>query len=122
MKFLPLTNIGRRLRLKYRVPISALVLASILASLVVIRWFAYWLANVLGIQMDAPSNEQPHVFLYGGLLMGFAATTMCVFYLASFIFIAVVLRLFCGWTAIQIREFIFESRVPLHWFKDEDSA
>jgi hypothetical protein len=117
MKFLPLTNLGRKLRPKYRVPIVALIFTFLAGSLVPSIWFAVWLAHSLGIRDHAPLNTQPNGNLWCALFLGFFAVSAVVSYLASFAFMAAVLRWRYDWSRDQIRELILESRVPPHWFR-----
>lgn len=117
MKLLPLTNLGRKLRPKYRSPITACIFAFIITSFAPTIWFALWLAHSLGLKADAPLNQQPDGVLWTMLFLGFAGASMIVFYLASFIFMAVVLRISYGWTWDRIRELMLESRIPTHWFE-----
>jgi|HubBroStandDraft_6_1064221.scaffolds.fasta_scaffold373338_2 hypothetical protein len=119
MKFLPFTNLGRKLRPEYRSPLTALIFIFILAAFGVTIWFAFWLARDLGIRDDLPLKIQPDADLWGFLLLGFFITAMLTFYLASFAVMAVVLKLFYRWPSDKIRELIFESRIPPHWFNDQ---
>jgi hypothetical protein len=122
IKFLPFTNLGKKLRLKYRVPITALIFAFIAASFVPTWYCAFWLAHGLGIRDHVPLKGQPHMYLWLGLFVSVFVASIMVFYLASFIFMAAFLKWYCGWTSDRIRKLIFDSDVPKHWFKDEDTT
>lgn len=117
MSFLPLTNLGKKLRPKYRLPITALIFAFLVASLVSTGLFAFWLADALGIKNHVPLKGQPHEFLFEFLLLGVFIFFVVLFYLASFGVLAAVLRWFYGWPPERIRELIMESRIPPHWLK-----
>ena len=90
-----------------------------MASLVPTTFFAIWLAHTLGLQDNTPLKGQPHAILWAMLFLGFLIVSLLVFYLASFVVIAVVLRLFFGWSANRIHELIFQSNIPPGWFKDD---
>jgi hypothetical protein len=130
MNFLPFTNIGgkynpdpkKRLRMKYRGPIMALIVFCISASLIPTGFFAFWLAHALGIRDHVPVKDQQNGFLWMVLFLGFGIAAMVAAYLASFALMAVALRWFCGWTPSRIRELILESRIPPHWLQNGGSS
>jgi hypothetical protein len=119
-RFLPFTNLGSKLRPKYRIPITILIYVFTMASLVPTGFFAIWLAHTLNLRDDVSLRGQPHAILWAMLVISFSIVSLMVFYLASFVVIAMALRFFFGWSPNRIRELIFQSSIPPSWFKDND--
>ena len=122
MKFLPLTDLGKRLRPKYCWPISALIMAGIVGSFIPSGLFAVWLAHTLHLRNHGPALAQENGGLWFFLFVAFMLTSLIVGYLGSFVVLAAILCWFYGWTPVRLRELIFESRVPPHWFKHHPEA
>jgi hypothetical protein len=118
MPFLPLTNLGKELRWRYRLPITIVIFAGILGSFIPTAIFAHWLAHVLGIPADAPVKLQPNGKLFAILFCSFMGCSMVVGYLFSFVFIGAALRWLFGWPAAKVRDLMFEAEIPDEWYKD----
>lgn len=122
MRFLPLTNLGRRLRPKYRLPIYALIFVFVVGSFALSGWFAFWLARKLEIRDGMPVMAQRNGGLWSCLSFAFFIIAVILSYLLSFVFLAAGLKWRYGWTSQRIRGLIFESRIPAHWLDDGTST
>jgi hypothetical protein len=116
-KFLPLTDLGKSLSVKYRILVTVNVLWFIAVSLFVSWFLLSWIGHVLGIDMHAPANTQPHDQLFNVFILTTFVTSMIIFYLMSFVFMALVLRYNCKWDTDRIYKLIFNSEIPEHWLK-----
>jgi hypothetical protein len=87
------------------------------STLIPICIFAFWLGRTLGVNLDKPVNGQPNGDIW---LVAFLASMVCgliIGYIASFVVMAAVLRWRYNWSSARIKELMFESNIPNHWFK-----
>jgi hypothetical protein len=119
-KFLPLTELGFSLSAKYRIPLMVNVLCFIAFSLFFSWFLIFWLGHVLGIDMHAPANTQPHDRFFGILMMTTFISSLIFFYFFSFVFMALVLRYKFNWEKGRIYKLIFNSEIPKHWLKNKE--
>lgn len=118
---LPLTNLGHKLRAKYRVPITLLILACLAASWVPTILFAFWLARLMQIPAGVPVKDLPDGPLWATLFLVFAVGSMMVGYLSGFIVLAAVLRWRAGWSTERIRRLMLHSEIPTRWLKSHET-
>ncbi|EDY16073.1 hypothetical protein CfE428DRAFT_6398 [Chthoniobacter flavus Ellin428] len=92
MKFLPLSDAGKKLRPKYRVPIMSLILSCMFSTFLADIWFAGWLARLLNVAANAPVKNQENGGLWCALVLAFFVIALIVGYLISFGILAGVLK------------------------------
>lgn len=122
MKLLPLSDAGKKLQPKYRIPITTLILACMFSTFVADIFFAGWLSHALNIAPNAPMKDQVNGGLWLVLFLGFFVVALVIGYLMSFAILAAILRWWFRWPSSSVSALMFESRIPPHWFKDDRNA
>jgi hypothetical protein len=117
MMKLPFTDLGKKLKWRYRFPITVLLLSCIYASFVPTFLFAIWLARFLGIPWHGAVKNPSKETIFAILSLGFMSVAALSAYLAGFYILSWILKRRYGWSDDKIHKMMHDCEIPSHWLK-----
>lgn len=91
------------------------------ASFIPLFFFAAWLANALGLPLDAPVKDQPNGDLWLTIYLGVMTISLIAGYMLGWFANAFLSRYMLGWPLSKVVAVYMYSEIPQEWLKVKTS-